>query len=393
MKKKLLLIIFILILLTPFFSWLLWYTTPEKPLKVAIIDKTVALIERPEHRCFNWILTNRMFTKSDSSLYSVNDDYFGFFPLEPIEDEKYKIRDFDSLTTEELVKVCDTLDMMYITDTYGVYYNEWYLDSLENEHSRYIYGGTSGNEMFMLEELKRQNKLILCEFNVIASPTSESIRKRFEKTFDMEWTQWTARYFPELDTTNNTDLPKWVVNLYMAQHNGRWPFKKSGIVFVKTDNTLEILEAETDLTYELPTINTNQHYCEKLGVIDSIHYPFWFDIIETGDTNEVISYYNLHTNSRGDSILKKQNIPKKFPASIRHINDYKFYYFAGDFSDNPLPMRSSYFKGVEFIDFLFFEDRITSRTKFFWRYYLPIISKILDKNFVQNKRKPVKVST
>ena len=380
-KNKIIPIIVTIIILTPLISWLLWYKTPETKLRILILDKTVPMPERQEHRSLNWVLTNRMYTKTNKKIYSINDDYFGFFPMKPYKEEEYEIHDFEDLNETELKEICDTLDMIYFTDTYGVYYNEWYLDSLQTEHSARIYGGTTANEMILLEEMKKQEKLIITEFNTIASPTSRSIRRRFEKDFNIEWSSWTARHFRNLDTTQNKEIPRWVIRLYMEQHDNKWPFKKSGILFVHENTTLEILEEGIHLEENVPFIETNEYFCEKYGLIDKVHYPFWFDITFTNDSNEVISNYHLYPTELGDSILKAHHIPTVFPAAIQHLSDYRFYYFAGDFADNPLPVGSSFFRGVQLIDFLFYEANDEARSKFFWKYYLPLMTTILETNF------------
>jgi len=382
--KKILAGITIAGLLVVLTSWLMWLNTPEKVLRVAIIDKTVATPERLEHRCFNWILTHNKYVKSNKQTYSTNDDYFGFFPLEPLENERYKIKDFEAYNSDEIKKISDTLDMIYITDTYGVYYNEWYKDSLKSGNITPIYGGMSENEMLLLEEMKASNKLILCEFNLLEPPTKDTVRKRFEKAFDLEWSKWTGRNFPSLDSANNEDLPPWLVKLYMQQNRNKWPFKNSGIVFVHTDNTIVVLENKTHLKLDVPVIKTNRKNCARFGVTDSIIYPFWFDIIIPHKSYNIVSNMQIITNSKGDSILKSHNIPNTFPATIEHLADYRFYYFAGDYTDNPMPYETRFFKGIKFFDFMFYDDKITSRTKFFWKYYLPLLETILDENFKNN---------
>ncbi|MFX5656654.1 hypothetical protein ABTE24_20980, partial [Acinetobacter baumannii] len=79
---------------------------------------------------------------------------------------------------------------------------------------------------------KAKHKLVLTEFNCIGSPTSDDIRARFEKLFALKWTGWTGRFFDSFDTSLNPELPKWLIRNYEAEHNGHWPFKKSGIAFV-----------------------------------------------------------------------------------------------------------------------------------------------------------------
>jgi hypothetical protein len=78
--------------------------------------------------------------------------------------------------------------------------------------------------------------------------------------------------------------------------------------------------------------------------------------------------------------LADNNIPSQFPAIIEHYrNDYKFYYFCGDFADNPISQGGSYFKGISLFRKLFYNDDIAAeRVSFFWEFYRPMINKILD---------------
>jgi hypothetical protein len=268
--------------------------------------------------------------------------------------------------------------MIYFADNYGVYYNEWYLDSLVSEHSQKIYGGLTENEVYIAQQLKIQNKLIISEFNTFCSPTSENVRNEFEETFNIEWSHWTCRYFDMLDTLKNPELPKWVVRLYKQQHKNEWPFHKSGLVFVHENSTLFVLENETHLNIETPFIHTEEKYREIYNLPDSIHYPFWFDITFSGDSNVVISKYKIYPNQIGDSILNVYGVPKEFPAVIEHLSPYTFYYFAGDFIDNPMPYYTSHFKGITNFDFFLYNSELNNRKKFYWKFYIPLLSKIMN---------------
>lgn len=360
--------------------FLAWYFQPDKPIRTIIIDKTVSDLPRQEHRGFNWILTYYRFTKTDKNLYNIYENYFGFFPippLEPIENRKFEIHDFEDYTFEQLDSICKITDMIYFADNYGVYRNEWYLDTLETEHSPKVYGGLTEKEVYIAKNLKLQNKLIISEFNTFCSPTPQYIRESFENLFDLKWTQWTCRYFDMLDTLKNPELPRWVVNLYKQQHNGEYPFHNAGLVYVHENSTLFILEDKTHLNIETPFIHTSAKYQEIYDLPDSIHYPFWFDITFSGDSNEVVSQYKIYPNHAGDSILNVYGVPKISDAVIEHLKPYTFYYFAGDYIDNPVRNYTSYLKGIRLFDFFLYNNDLNDRTKFFWKFYTPLVSKIM----------------
>src|SRR5206468_2347672 len=76
-------------------------------------------------------------------------------------------------------------------------------------------------------------------------------------------------------------------------------------------------------------------------------YIYWFDIVYTDTSiNHVLSKFEIDVNERGKNELSANGIPFSFPAISVHSNsDYRFFYFSGDFCDNPIRLISSYFKG------------------------------------------------
>ena len=83
--------------------------------------------------------------------------------------------------------------------------------------------------------------------------------------------------------------------------------------------------------------------------------------------------------------LKEYGIPNEFPAIIHQNEGYKFYYFAGDFADNSVPMLAAYFDKVELIDRVFYTNDYSQREKFFWELYLPIMKGVLREITIDNK--------
>jgi hypothetical protein len=111
-----------------------------------------------------------------------------------------------------------------------------------------------------------------------------------------------------------------------------------------------------------------------------VRYPFWFDIVTSPEKeNRVLSIFHIPVNVRGDSLLLAHKIPAMFPAVLFHPgSEGAFYYFAGDFSDNPVRQELSYLKGIHFFQSFFYNrDQMDDRRQFFWRYYRPLIQTIL----------------
>ncbi|MDO3694909.1 hypothetical protein QVZ41_08640 [Wenyingzhuangia sp. chi5] len=378
MKRKYIYIVGSIVLFLPFWMWLLWFFTPKTLMLGSIVDKTVLTNNGQEHISLTWMLNHKKMTKTSTKLYEVEHDYFGFFPRE---DEKFRTKGLERFTDQQLQKLSDDVDFTYYTDTYGIYNNEWYVKDTTKTRYGKLYGGLSQEDLDFLIYMKEKKKLIIAEFNTIASPTSSDIRRKFEKLFGMQWTGWTGRYFDSFDTIKNLELPKWLVKNYEKQHSDGWTYKKSGIAFVNDGGQVVVLEDSLDLNNDLPQIHSGKKGQEKYGLPQKIKYSFWFDVINVNPkVNEIISGYELEVNDHGAKKLKANKIPKNFPAVIRHKQGgYRFYYFSGDFADNPISISSSYFKGINYFKWLFYdESNPMERKSFFWEFYYPLLNTILE---------------
>jgi len=371
-----------LLLLLPLWMWIAWGLTPKKKLVVAIIDKTVLTTAGQEHISLTWILNHERYTKNKHDLYSVSHDYFGFFPKD---NEKYRIKGLERFSPEQIKQLSNDADAIYITDAYGIYRNEWYAKTNVGERSGIIYGGLSQQDVELMQQMKAKHKLILAEFNTIGSPTSGDMRQQFEQLFSLHWTGWTARYFESLDTIINTEIPRWLINDYIRGGH-KWTFKNAGIAFVNDKDEAVILELGKHLSQAIPKIVTGDN---SYGLPHILHYPFWFDVTVTDTAvNKVLASFVLDLTDSGKKELIQNNIPISFPAVQMH-NDgqYVFAYFSGDFSDNPIKFTSSYFKGIGLFSFSFYNhfDK-ADRAGFFWRYYRPLLSGILQDYYKSIKK-------
>jgi hypothetical protein len=370
-------IFFGLLFLAPLIAWVFWFYTPKRKMVVAIIDKTELNHKGQERISLLWILTHERFTKTRTKPYDQKYDYYGF---DPINDTAYRLKGLENFTSEKIEELSKLSDVAFFTDTYGMYNNEWTRRNF-TEHSKLLYGGMSEQDIEFLQKMKEKKKLILCEFNVIASPTPSHIRAKFESLFSVHWTGWIARYFENLDTLNNKDIPRWVINNYMDQHKNQWPFTQAGMVFVNINDQIEILGTELDLVNPVPQIYTFKYGQDVFNLPPRMKYPYWVDIMTYNDSiNHAVSAYQLFPTSRGAGILRDNGIPERFPAVLMHDGaDYKFYYFSGDYTDNPIMPTTSYFKGISAVSWLFYnEANPYERKSFFWKYYRPMVTKILN---------------
>lgn len=329
-----------------------------------------------EHRSLNWVLTHEKWFKPDGSNYEISDDYYGFFPVSRPE---YVVKDLTVFKVSELDSIANTLDAVYYTDCYGIYQNEWVYDRDINERSRIVYGGMVNEDYTLMQNMYQNRKLILSEYNIIASPTSLDVRRKTERLMGIDFTGWTGRYYHSLDTSRNPDIPRWMRRLHERFYGRKFVYDDvPGLVLIHESNRIVVLQNEADLEHEVPVIHTPLETQEAFNLPEYLRYPFWFDITLAQDEKDVYSSYKLHTTERGDSILQRHGIPKEFPAVIGDRDEGLHYYFCGDFSDNPIPFGLSYFKGVEIFKELFYNNRdFLDRKKFFWEYYRPLIDHIV----------------
>lgn len=384
MSKKLLIPIITvgLIALLLFGSWLFWFFKPEKKLNIYILDKTVPTTERTEHKSFNWILNHNHYVKPDGGLYNINKDYYGFFPI----NSKSQEFDFRSIRIHEIMDVAKSYDMLYYTDTYGVYYNEWYKQgTADAKHTQKVYGGLNQNDYLLLKEMKEQGKLIITEFNLYDAPTNGLIREKVEDLFDLHWSGWTGKYFSSLDTTENKNFPHWIANLYLEQNNNQWPFKNAGIVLIHKFGTIVILEQGTHLNEEIPSIISKQETINRFGIPEIVPYAQWFDITFSGEQNDVLANFKINVNASGDSILRYYNLKPVFPAVIEHIGDYKFYYFGGDFAENNVNNKTAFLEGYHNVVSICNYSGNKNTKRFFWQFYVPMMNRILDDYYTSLK--------
>jgi hypothetical protein len=384
MKKTLLIVVIILavIIALPVINLIRWSAQTKKPLDIIIVDKTVPTLEREHHKPFTWIMTNERFVKKESkSSYSYTKDYYGFFPQRPIRDKKWDRNDY-RLT--DLIGLAEKNDAIYFTDTYGVFFNDWFRGINKSRKSRKIYGGLNNNDFLLLKEMKDRNKLIIMEYNSFDYPTAQFESIRTQEKLGVSFSGWTGKYFSSLDTTSE-DFPVWMTSMYRKQYKAPWKFIKSGIVILR-EKDIVVLESGTQLTSALPRIITDEATSQKLGVLPSVAFDQWFDIIDPLQ-NQVISKFKIDATPLGDTLLSNNGLLNEFPAVVKDPVSQRIYYFSGDFATSDVPFCISRFKGVEKLKGILYSDKADDTRRFFWLYYKPLINSIFSDYYASLNKK------
>lgn len=367
--------VIIILVLIPIVSWIFWNFKPSKKLNILIVNKTVLEPGIPEQKALFWILNNEKFVNDRDKMYNMHRDYYGFHPQKPLKERKYEINRIRLSETEQL---SDNYDAAYYVDTYGVFFNEWY-DRNVKGRGTLIEGGLNNSDYVFLDKMHAKNKLIIAEYNFLASPTDGLVRNKVENMLDFHWTGWSGRYVNNLEPDKSRDLPGWVVDMYQNNHKGDWPYSGSGIVLVNEGRkAVVVLESDVHLDeIKVPEIQTTDEGMEEFNLPESVLFPSWFNIVENG-SNQVLGEYKIHINMEGKEMLDKYGLPSRFPAIISANDGSRFFYFAGDFIDFPVALSTARLSGSRKIGIIFHRKSAGSMANCYWTYYMPLISKILE---------------
>jgi len=383
MKKTLLIVVVILVIIIalPVINMIRWAFQTKKPLDIILVDKTVPTIEREKHKLFSWILMNERFVKKDGRRsYSFENDYYGFVPKRPLREKQWERKDY---RLNDLIKIAEQSDVVYFADTYGVFFNDWWIGINKSRKSRKLYGGLNNNDFLLLKEMKEKNKLIIMEYNSFDYPTAQFESIRAQEKLGIVFSEWTGKYFSSLDSTSK-DFPVWMTGMYRKQYQKPWKFSKPGIVILN-EKEIIVLQEGSELKKPMPDIVTDTVWCNKFGVAGKVAFDKWFDIIDPLENN-VISQFVIETTAAGDSLLAENEIDSRFPAVIQDPVSQRTYYFSGDFATGNLPYWSSMFKGVDKLKGILYSDKPEDPRRFFWLYYRPLINGILT-DYINSSKK------
>ncbi len=361
----------------PLLSFGLWYFLPAKSLNILVIDKTVPDDSYQEHAGLFWTMDHLKYRNSSGEYYKIDEDYLGFFPNG--NEDFGSSKDLKGKTIEEIKSLTQGTDLIYFADTYGVFEGDFSND-LDIQITQKIYGGLDNSDIQLIKAAKEEGKVLVAEYNTMASPTPKSIRTEFENLLGIKWTGWIARYFDDLDTLNNPSIPKWMIRQYQKQHDS-WDLAGPGLIFIKETGEIEGFRHSVDYQNRIPLVRTQKINKHGFNLPEVVPYPDWFDVVMIERDYQVISYYDIDPSAEGLQRLRSMGLPRFFPAAvIRKTGEATQYYFAGDFSDIRGNFGSPYFYGLPTLwRGLYVASDYSDRQGFFWNYYHPLISQVFGR--------------
>lgn len=382
MKRKLaiffLYIVIIIIFLTAVSAGIIpiwyWNTLPSKPLNVWILDKTVPVPDYREHKGLMWVLNhNKIVWNKTGRSFRYDTDFYGFFP---VDENTYDIRNIPAKD--------ENPDLIYITDTYGVYNDDYLMRNVKGTRSGLIYGGLQTNEMNILKKNLHDRNTIIAEFNVAASPTNKENRSKLESVFGLRWKGWKGRYFRDLK--KDLEVPVWMSDNYEKQYGKPWKFTGPGFALVSDDDKIIVLENKRHIGKNNLLLTYDKAGQEEFGVREDIPYYYWFEFLDKSDDTEQIAHYTLDLTEEGKKELDKLGLQPVFPAILRYKNaQYNSYYFAGDFADMQRIGNTWSYYGLDWIRRNTSVDSKGDSDYFFWKVYNPMMKKIIN-NIVDAKK-------
>ena len=364
-----------LILLGPIF---IWKTMPDIPLNVWIIDKTVPKEDYREHKGLMWILNHeKIVDEKTGKPLKYDEDYFGFFP-----------KNKKSYDTKELPETKEDPDLIYITDTYGVYKDDYGKLNEEAKSSNLLYGGLEKEELSKIVNNMGDGRTLIGEFNIASSPTDVERRKELEVLFGVNWSGWKGRYFKNLE--RDFEIPAWMAENYEKQEKKDWNFSGSGYILISEDDKIVVLEDGKDVSEKGLTIAFEDQYKEEFDIDKDIAYQYWFEFIEPSSNSEQIASYHLDVTDQGEKTLKELGLSSVFPAVVRTTHSkYISYYFSGDYADVEKVDKIWSYYGLQQIKKITSLANKESSDYFYWNAYVPMMKKIVSDLGGQKKQNSI----
>lgn len=354
--------------------FVIWHILPKKTLNVAVLDKTVLSYSEDDeivkdnvyrkHRGFIWLLNQQRYVKPDGSSYDYKTDYFG-----PMLDEEGA---YDH--SVEFIDADSKPDMVYLSDAYG----------LGNDTFGHYNGGTplnggiSDDDMSYINFAYESGAPIIAEATLFSSPLSDSVRAQLINLLGVTPTKWIGRYIVDLE--DFTDVPDWAPPMYEQQEGVEWRFTGPGILLVSEDGKIIILEQNTDfISKDLLKIRINDEYKKEFGDCGTCNFYNWFELVEPNYGVESIATFEFDLNATGMEKIREISKSPRFCAIARRQEEgyAPVYFFSGDCNDYVNGARyGNFLFANQFFKFLSY-DRQGDISNFYWRFYNPLIRKIL----------------
>jgi hypothetical protein len=353
--------------------WALWHAMHERPMDVLVIDKTVAKPNYREHAGLFWLLRHEKVVQRETGKALVDDrDYAG--------------RQFTPDGQATLVPIPNRpTDLVYITDTYGVYEDDLAERPL-GLRSPLVEGGLSFEEVNTITRNLRPGATLVGEFNCLASPTVGAAREALSEAFGVTWTGWIGRHFTGLEL--GADMPLWIPRTWKRQTGERWQFRGPGYILVNEEGHLIVLVEGVDTPDAAVTLNVDGAAADHFGTSDRLTYDYWFEIMEPRPGAEVLATFELALTDSGREKMRGVPFDRPIPAILRTRRPgHLAYYFAGDFADSPARQKAYRYRWLPEIRALLGAENRDDLQAVYWRIYAPIMQRIIREAAALSRRR------
>lgn len=343
-----------------------WYVLPVRTLDIVVLDKTVpatsdktdSIIAYRKHYGLFWMLEHLRYRNPENKdRYDYRADYYG------------SVRDDQgTFKNKSIARLSRTPDLLYISDTYGRQDGD---------------SGLKHEDIAAASTAHLNGATLIVESDIFSNKIDESVLKESESLLGIKRTSWTGRYIA--DMSDLSDIPGWVQSLHESQYGEQWDYSGAGILLVSDQGELIVLQQNSDFNQSMLTVSVSEAYRREFGR-QKVNYYNWFVIVSAEYNSEVIAEFNLDLNKSGREKFSRISDSTTFPAVVRTRGGTSpAYFFAGDFNDYVAQKRFSRFIFAELFYRTFSYDRPGDITNFYWNFYYPLMSTILEETAKNRK--------
>lgn len=363
------------LLLVLWFVWSLvgplwsWSQRPPLLLRVLPVDYTVPFDNYKEHLGIFWLLNHlKVVPPPGADRWSPERDYLGYSPLD--RDNPRRISGRRPLSA----------DLIYIADTYGVYRDDLKGIATRQAHMDYnplVFGGLSLQDAQALEGYAAGGGHLIVEFNSLCDPTGDKPRAIMERLLGVRWTGWVGRLF--IDPHDKANVPWWLPRIFDKQYPGQELPHQPMLIFVNRAGEL-VWVARSSVDQLAPRVEmTPRGKKDFHDLTEDTRYFYWFALVEARPGTETYAELVLPPGIAQEPGLVRRKIPTRTPlfteltgAPSRRI------YLAADLADVDFELGEFGRAGAieARADSVFTAAQVSS-SPIFWRFYAPVIRRVL----------------
>jgi hypothetical protein len=280
--------------------------------------------------------------------------------------------------------------LIYITDTYGVYRDDLRNIDSRTAHMDYtplVFGGLSSGDAAALTDFVGRGGMLVAEFNTFCEPTGPDERKRMEDLFGVDWTEWVGRVFA--DPYDSEDVPHWLPREFAKQYPGTELPRSPILLLVSRSGRLMVVPGPS-LEDVAPRIVMNAAGARRYpGAAHDAPYYFWFSIMRARAGTSVYAQLQLPSLDAVTQLLTSLGLGVAPPAlTERDDGSGRAIYLVGDFADIDFE-PGSYESEDAISDNAARLSALTGMTTApaFWRFYAPVVHQLLGEANEARKHK------